>query len=38
MVSAPRQPDVPGEYLYRRLNLPLDFESPFTVKHLGLHP
>ncbi|WP_307679889.1 hypothetical protein [Streptomyces sp. V4I2] len=35
MVSAPRQPESLGDYLYRHLNLPLDFEGPFTVKHLA---
>ncbi|MFE2972605.1 hypothetical protein ACFXKC_55565 [Streptomyces sp. NPDC059340] len=35
MVSAPRQPESLGEYLYRHLNLPLDFEGPLTVQHVA---
>ncbi|MEU9125100.1 hypothetical protein AB0C96_35585 [Streptomyces sp. NPDC048506] len=35
MVSAPRQPESLGDYLYQHLNLPLDFEGPLTVQHIA---
>ncbi|MFF4519244.1 hypothetical protein [Streptomyces mirabilis] len=35
MAFAPRTSELLGGYLERHLNLPLDFEGPFTVRHLA---
>lgn len=34
MAFAPQTPELLGDCLERHLNLPLDFEGPFTVRHL----